>query len=398
METKYKFQFKSETGKVRTNNEDAFGEYKLPNGHLFVVCDGMGGHSGGEMASKKSIECIIEYCKKARSENAIIMIHEAIKFANTQIHGFASTYPEYKGMGTTCVVVFYTSSGQLYYGHVGDSRLYVYSGDRLKALTKDHSYVQYLVDTGEIQESEMETHPSKNQILRAIGIEETIRPDVCSEPYIPASGDIFLLCTDGLNGMIGNKLIGTILQPLQNTHNLSLTSDELIQSALEAGGKDNVTVGIIQISKELSDPTIVIQNQSFSKINKFNLGALILLFISIIVATFFTLNYFFTKSEKEIVPNSKTENKETTITLKKNHEEENASEMKRDSSKDSKKTELKAEETQHVTQKKETNKNNPKPNTPPSSRPSPSKVKIDNTINPSQTPPKSSEALENTIK
>jgi serine/threonine protein phosphatase PrpC len=312
METGYQLHFKTDTGKVRANNEDSFGEHKLPNGHLLVVCDGMGGHSGGELASKMGVECIIDYCKKSRSDNAIIMIHEAIKFANTQIHGYASTYPEFKGMGTTCVVVFITNSGQLYYGHVGDSRLYAFTRQGLKTLTKDHSYVQYLVDTGEIKESEMETHPSKNQILRSLGYDETVKPDVCSEPYIPEQGDIFLLCTDGLNGMIGNKIIARIFEQQQASGDLSLAADELIHSALEAGGRDNVTVGLLWVGTEAPNQTIRIPNHSNSSRNQLNMGAKLLFFLTIILITVFTLNYFWGSSEEKSNVSSNT--KSSTMT------------------------------------------------------------------------------------
>ena len=260
MSNNYQFHLSSNVGKVRKNNEDFYGEKKLPNGHVLVVCDGMGGHSGGEIASQKAVECILEYFTKSRGENPIQMIHEAIKFANSQVHGFASMNPEYKGMGTTCVVVYIDQSGKLFHGHVGDSRLYRFNRQGLKSITKDHSYVQYLVDTGEIKEHEMESHPAKNQILRALGIEEGVKPDVCAEPVVPQSGDTFLLCTDGLNSMIGNQEISEVLQ--NGVENMSLPdlADKLIHHALEAGGKDNVTVALIAFPKVSEDITIQINN------------------------------------------------------------------------------------------------------------------------------------------
>jgi len=260
MSNKFQFHLTSNVGKVRKNNEDFYGEKKLPNGHVFVVCDGMGGHSGGEIASQKAVECILEYFTKSRGENPIQMIHEAIKFANSQVHGFASMNPEYKGMGTTCVVVFIDQSGKLFHGHVGDSRLYRFNRQGLKSITKDHSYVQYLVDTGEIKENEMESHPAKNQILRALGTEEGVKPDVCAEPIIPQSGDTFLLCSDGLNGMIGNQEISEVLQNGLESMSLPDVADKLIHHALEAGGKDNVTVALIAFPKVSEDITVQINN------------------------------------------------------------------------------------------------------------------------------------------
>lgn len=264
MPNSYDFNFASHVGHVRKNNEDYFGEKKLAGGHVFVVCDGMGGHSGGEIASKKAVECIIDYFTRSRGENAVQMIHEAIKFANSQVHGFATTYPEYTGMGTTCVVVYLTQSMKIYYGHVGDSRLYLQKSKGLTVLTKDHSYVQFLVDTGEIEESQMETHPSKNQILRALGIDEVVKPEVCPEPLSPNAGDLFLLCSDGLNGMIGKEQIQSLLTNKEKK-SLAEKAQILIQAALDGGGKDNVTVGLIGFSGETKEPTLEVTQEHSKK-------------------------------------------------------------------------------------------------------------------------------------
>jgi serine/threonine protein phosphatase PrpC len=264
MPNSYDFNFASHVGHVRKNNEDYFGEKKLAGGHVFVVCDGMGGHSGGEIASKKAVECILDYFTRSRGENAVQMIHEAIKFANSQVHGFATTYPEYTGMGTTCVVAYLTQDRKFYYGHVGDSRLYLQTSEGLTMLTKDHSYVQFLVDTGEIEESQMETHPSKNQILRALGIDELVKPEVCPEPLNPCDGDLFLLCSDGLNGMIGKEQIQSLLANKEKK-SLDGKAQTLIQAALDGGGKDNVTVGLIAFSGTTKEPTVDVTQERPSK-------------------------------------------------------------------------------------------------------------------------------------
>lgn len=264
MNQSYDFNFSTHVGNIRKNNEDYFGEKNLPGGHVFVVCDGMGGHSGGEIASKKAVECILDYFTRSRGENAVQMIHEAIKFANSQVHGFATNYPEYTGMGTTCVVVYLTQDMKLYYGHVGDSRLYLQTGKELNVLTKDHSYVQFLVDTGEIEESQMETHPAKNQILRALGIDEVVKPEVCPEPLSPRAGDLFLLCSDGLNGMIGKDQIQSLLANKERK-SLDGKAQTLIQAALDGGGKDNVTVGLISFSGTTKEPTVEVTQERPSK-------------------------------------------------------------------------------------------------------------------------------------
>ena len=277
----YNFLISSEVGNVRKNNEDFYGEKQLAGGHVFVVCDGMGGHLGGEIASQKAVECILDYFVRSSGENAVQMIHEAIKFANSQVHGFATTYPEYKGMGTTCVVVYLTNQGKLYYGHVGDSRLYLHNKQGLRSITKDHSYVQYLVDVGEIKESEMESHPSKNQILRALGIDEVIKPEVCQDPIHPSPGDTFLLCSDGLNGMIGSEDIRQILDLKRQGKTIDRISAQLIQAALDAGGKDNVTVGLIDFIGGDEDKTMILgsskRKTNSKKFRKYAIGSLVVL-------------------------------------------------------------------------------------------------------------------------
>ena len=281
MNENYNFLISSDVGNVRKNNEDFYGEKKLKGGHVFVVCDGMGGHLGGEIASQKAVECILDYFVRSSGENTVQMIHEAIKFANSQVHGFATTYPEYKGMGTTCVVVYLTNQGKLYYGHVGDSRLYLHNKQGLKSITKDHSYVQYLVDIGEIKEHEMESHPSKNQILRALGIDEVIKPEVCQEPLHPSPGDTFLLCSDGLNGMIGSQDIKQILDSKRQGKMLDGISAQLIQAALDAGGKDNVTVGLIDFIGVDEEKTMILGSSkgktNSRKFRKYAIGSLIVL-------------------------------------------------------------------------------------------------------------------------
>lgn len=281
MNENYNFLISSDVGNVRKNNEDFYGEKKLKGGHVFVVCDGMGGHLGGEIASQKAVECILDYFVRSSGENAVQMIHEAIKFANSQVHGFATTYPEYKGMGTTCVVVYLTNQGKLYYGHVGDSRLYLHNKQGLKSITKDHSYVQYLVDIGEIKEHEMESHPSKNQILRALGIDEVIKPEVCQDPIHPSPGDTFLLCSDGLNGMIGGEGIRKILDFKHQGKTIDGLSTQLIQAALDAGGKDNVTVGLIDFFGGDEDKTMILgsseRKTNLKKFRKYAIGSLLVL-------------------------------------------------------------------------------------------------------------------------
>ena len=236
-------------GNVRTAQEDSHDmAIMTPNGDVFVVCDGMGGHVGGAKASSIAVSSIIEYLKKEKYNDIPQALNEAIQYANMQIIGFASANPEFKGMGTTaCIVVL--QEKEAYIAHVGDSRIYLYLGkeQQLHRVTKDHSYVQNLVDKGEISDDEAEHHPNKNRILKALGIRPDMSPTV--DVVHPKNGDIFLICTDGLNGMISDN---TILQVMKQDVSLEKKGELLINLAMQGepgypGGQDNCTLELINI-------------------------------------------------------------------------------------------------------------------------------------------------------
>lgn len=259
----------SNIGNVRQANEDDWGIAKTSNGLLFVVCDGMGGHAGGQMASSLAVESIIEYLKKEKYSNPIQALNEALQFANTQILGYATQHPELKGMGTTACILL-LQDDEAYIAHVGDSRIYLYLGKEkeLHRITKDHSYVQSLVDKwdegikkgiseqqlrneGFIPDSEVESHPNKNRILKALGIKPELQPtfNYQNKAIFPKNGDIFLICSDGLTGMISDSTIQSVLS--QNIP-IEQKGEMLINLALEgengqSGGQDNITVELIQI-------------------------------------------------------------------------------------------------------------------------------------------------------
>lgn len=236
-------------GNVRTAQEDSHDmAIMTPNGDVFVVCDGMGGHVGGAKASSIAVSSIIEYLKKEKYNDIPQALNEAIQYANMQIIGFASANPEFKGMGTTaCIVVL--QEKEAYIAHVGDSRIYLYLGkeQQLHRVTKDHSYVQTLVDKGEISDDDAEHHPNKNRILKALGIRPEMTPTV--NVVHPKNGDIFLICTDGLNGMICDN---TIEQAMKQDLPLEARGELLINLAMQGepgypGGQDNCTLELIKI-------------------------------------------------------------------------------------------------------------------------------------------------------
>lgn len=240
-------------GNVRKAQEDSHDmALKTPNGDLFVVCDGMGGHVGGAKASSLAVESIISYMKGQYYPNPIDALNGSLQFANMQILGFADAHPEYKGMGTTACIVLMRDN-DVWIAHAGDSRIYLYLGKerQLHRITRDHSLVQTLVDSGQITDDEAEHHPNKNRILKALGIKPELKPTFnhLNQPIHPKNGDIFLICTDGLCGMISDN---TIERVLGDNTSLANKGEVLISLAMQGeivqpGGQDNCTLELIQI-------------------------------------------------------------------------------------------------------------------------------------------------------
>ena len=234
---------KTNVGNKRAANEDFYGYLSTPNGEIFVVCDGMGGHVGGAIASNLGVDSILSFFDQEPFSDVTEALDNSIKFANQKIFDHAIKNPDLKGMGTTCTVLI-AREPELFIAHVGDSRIYLHSEKKLHRITKDHSYVQGLVDEGIISDEEMETHPKKNQILKALGISETVSPTVHKEPIHSRKGDKFLLCTDGLNGEINDQKIESIINKKSDINSVG---DDLIDAALKAGGGDNITLQIIKV-------------------------------------------------------------------------------------------------------------------------------------------------------
>ncbi len=236
----------TDVGLVRKANEDNCFATETPNGFLFVVCDGMGGHVGGAKASTIAVTSIVNFFNKEKYVLLHQALNDALLYANRQIMKAAAENPEFQGMGTTACVVLMRDD-KVWYAHVGDSRIYLYNNSQRKLyrLTKDHSVVQGLVDQGLISEAEAENHPNKNRILRTLGIKQDVLPEVCSTPALPAKGDVLLLCSDGLSGMVSDEILQHILQqktPLQEK------GENMVAFAKQAGGVDNITLQLISIS------------------------------------------------------------------------------------------------------------------------------------------------------
>lgn len=298
-------------GNVRKAQEDSHDMAALtPNGDVFVVCDGMGGHVGGKQASSIAVKSIIEYLKADKYSQPLQALNDALQYANMQILGYANAHPELKGMGTTACVVLLQDS-EAYIAHVGDSRIYLYLGKekQLHRVTKDHSFVQTLVDAGQITDDEAEHHPNKNRILKALGIKPALEPSF--NAVKPKNDDVFLICSDGLSGMISDKVIGEIMS---KDVSLRQKGDLLINSALDAGGLDNITIELIKIS---SSPHSKSKFESYNPINgaakpltgsKTLKVVLISFAIAVVCFCFAGLIYYFI--DKKDIENQRAENQE----------------------------------------------------------------------------------------
>ena len=254
----------TDVGRVRQVNEDSMTTFDSPNGRVIVVCDGMGGQNAGDVASQLAVKVIEDILIDNAFNTPAEAITQSIVAANNAILRKAAQNPDLGGMGATCVMLI-IKDGKVHYGWVGDSRIYYVAGNNIMQLSKDQSYVQQLVDAGEISEEEAEHHQDKNQITNALGVDGMTPPEIGESPITPAVGSVFLLCSDGLSGMVNNQ---NILATVANKKlSLKQRADQLVQQALEAGGLDNVTVQLVEFGTAVAEegngaPRIVTQFES----------------------------------------------------------------------------------------------------------------------------------------
>jgi protein phosphatase len=238
----------TDRGLKRTDNEDCY--YVLEEQRLYLVADGMGGHASGEVASRMAVETIANFFRatgedeeltwpfkmeKGRryEENRLVT---GIKLANLRIFEAQQRDPVYRGMGTTIASAFFANGG-VYLGHVGDSRIYRVRDGEIALLTEDHSLLNDYIKMKKLTREEIENFPHKNVIVRALGMRETVQVDVSYEH--PKDGDVYLLCSDGLSGMVGEA---DMLRVLKEAPDLDAAAKRLVELANEAGGIDNITV------------------------------------------------------------------------------------------------------------------------------------------------------------
>ncbi|WP_433749615.1 Stp1/IreP family PP2C-type Ser/Thr phosphatase [Falsibacillus pallidus] len=237
--------FMTDTGKVRSHNEDNGGIfYNQSNDMLAVVADGMGGHNAGEVASEMTKSIISESWGRSHTmetpRDAETWFAESVKSINHQLFNYAKSHPECEGMGTTLVAAICNDRFATI-ANIGDSRCYILNDLGLKQLTDDHSLVYELVRLGQISKEDAEHHPRKNWVLRAVGTEEKVEADFKTITF--EEGDMLLLCSDGLSDKLSEKNMEEILQqPLA----LEERAKKMIDIANENGGEDNITLIIVE--------------------------------------------------------------------------------------------------------------------------------------------------------
>ncbi len=231
----------TDIGKTRQTNEDYFGQFTTVNGDIFVVCDGMGGHLGGATAARMAVESIRVFFDHQRYENPMEALRQAFLYANSKIVTASQQSPELEGMGTTCVTLL-IREGLVYHAHVGDSRLYRFSGGLLHRLTKDQTHVQQLVDKGEITAQEALDHPRRHELTQALGADPEVEIEVGLALIRPEAGDVFMLCTDGLSGVLTDDGISQIVSQHLSVKEIA---ERLVQTANHASGADNITAQVI---------------------------------------------------------------------------------------------------------------------------------------------------------
>ena len=248
-----RFAGETNVGMKRAHNEDSF--YLPESERLAIVADGMGGHASGEVASRMAVETIAGFFRATQDEQQLTWPFKmdrghrydvnrmvtAIKLANLKIHEQAQKDPHCHGMGTTVVATLFADDA-LIVGHVGDSRLYRRRDGRFEQITEDHSLLNDYIKIKHLSAEEIANFPHKNVIVRALGMKDSVQVDVHIDN--PRLGDIYVLCSDGLSGMVKDQEISDVVM---TERDLDIVCDRLISMANKNGGLDNITVVAIRI-------------------------------------------------------------------------------------------------------------------------------------------------------
>lgn len=253
---RFEFASASDTGRARNNNEDSV--VVDEPAALAVLADGMGGYNAGEVASGIAVALITSEMRQAIAKTNLhgmpqdegdtqsaLLLKGVIAKTNTSIFESANSQPQYAGMGTTLVVALFRDN-RVSVAHIGDSRLYRLRTEKLDQITRDHSLLQEQIDSGMLTKEAARRSQNKNLVTRALGIEPEVEAEIHTYDVMP--GDIFLLCSDGLNDMVEDEDIELTLNAMGS--NLPLAANQLVQMANDNGGRDNVSVVLVKVNRD----------------------------------------------------------------------------------------------------------------------------------------------------
>jgi PPM family protein phosphatase len=242
----------TDVGCQRDNNEDSYlywepaGDDEFQRkGRLAVIADGMGGHEGGQEASRLAVETVRNVYDQATGDDPQAALVESLTAAHALIQDFAERNPAFQGMGTTCTALVLRGR-QLYFAHVGDSRLYLIRSARILRLTRDHSYVGRLVESGVVRAEDAERHPQRHILTAALGAGRELAVDGADQSLALQEGDDVLLCTDGLWSVVTEEELETVVSG--NTPAEACAA--LVKLARERGAPDNVTLQVLRVGAE----------------------------------------------------------------------------------------------------------------------------------------------------
>lgn len=243
----------SDVGCQRENNEDAYLYWEPADDHEFqrkgrlaVIADGMGGYEGGQEASRLAVETVREVYDHGVGEDPHAVLLKAFATAHDRIQTYAGKHPELHGMGTTCTALV-VRGRQLYFAHVGDSRLYLIRGARILRLTRDHSYVGRLVESGIVRAEDAEKHPQRHILTAALGAGRELAVDGAEQGLALQEGDDLLLCTDGLWSVVTEEELETALSGTPPAKSCAA----LVKLARQRGAPDNVTLQVLRVGADL---------------------------------------------------------------------------------------------------------------------------------------------------
>lgn len=291
---------KTDVGCTRQVNEDSMITFDSPNGRVVAVCDGMGGQAAGDVASQLACNIIRDILENNTFANPLEAITRSMIAANQGILYRTAQQPELEGMGATCVMLI-IKDNVVYYGWVGDSRIYYISNHTIRQISRDQSYVQSLVDSGQITAEEAAHHPQKNEITNALGLQGMTPPVLCQMPITPEPGGVFLLCSDGLTGMVDDAQIErTVSKPELS---LQEKAEHLVALANRNGGLDNISVQLVEFPRSGKGGAFVTpQRKGGKRSNLWMLITVAVLVVALAIGGYFV---FFNKKETKVVEEKK---------------------------------------------------------------------------------------------